>query len=89
MFFIDGCTSEITNGLFSWPESNLGTSVNLNCSCANLSLGVGQPIATRTCSGNFTNGAMWILPNTSTCERFINQTQLLCSTTQVQLQNMY
>lgn len=85
LIFSDGCPFEVTNASFSWPETNLGTVVTLNCSCNGLSLGVGQPVATRTCSGNFTNGAEWDTPNTLQCETFTDEVQLLCNTTQVTL----
>ena len=80
----DGCISEVTSFSSSiyWPETNLGSTIELDCPCGDLSLGEGRPIGTRTCSGDFISGAIWNTPNDSVCE-FQIQEQELCDITQV------
>lgn len=77
----DGCVSEIISGL-SWAETNLGINATLDCPCGDISLGEGQPTATRRCGGNFTSGAKWEDPEDDSCD-FDRMTEDLCNVVQV------
>ena len=66
----------------SWPETNLGTTVELNCPCGGLVLGEGRPVAERMCAGSFLTGAVWNSPSDSVCN-FDEQTQGFCSVPEV------
>ena len=81
---IDGCSSEVTS--FSsrvyWPETNLGTTVELVCPCGDLPQGDGHPRAKRTCGGNFSMGAIWNSPDDSVCD-FDIRTHRICNVSTV------
>jgi hypothetical protein len=78
----DGCISETTNGTFHWPEIGVGTDYSINCSCGDLSLGKGRPVARRSCRGDFIRGGTWGTPDVDECN-FDDQSLLLCNATQV------
>ena len=65
-----------------WPETNLGINSTLECPCGDISLGVGQPRASRRCGGTFATGAEWREPLDSSCV-FDNRTKELCDVNQV------
>lgn len=78
---LDGCVSQMSTSAGGvsvvWPETDLGQTVTVLCPCANFSLGIGHPAATRTCTGSFTTGAQWQLSSLDICD-FSSTTQNLC-----------
>lgn len=75
----DGCVSEPVTAFpeESWPETALGQLVAIECPCGNLSLGMGHPMATRMCAGNFVAGAQWAPSVTDACD-LSDMSQTLC-----------
>ena len=77
MIISDGCHSNFTiipshsgterlNIVITWPETNIGGLAIVNCPCGNLSK-EGQLIAIRYCGGDFTDGAVWGIPDVVQC----------------------
>ena len=75
----DGCSSHTTvipphhssnsslNISITWPESNLGVNVTVDCPCGNLMLGSDSLVAHRFCGGNFRTGGEWENPIDTRC----------------------
>ncbi|XP_019864466.1 PREDICTED: uncharacterized protein LOC109593811 [Amphimedon queenslandica] len=75
----DGCMPDTTiipphtnvtdlNVTITWNETELGSDVQVHCPCGNGNASMEFNLtATRTCQGNFKDGAMWKEPNVSSC----------------------
>ena len=61
----------------TWPEINLGQSVTLGCPCGGIDLQSSFLVATRTCGGNYLEGAAWDEPNDGPCN-FTDTVRELC-----------
>ena len=88
ILYTDGCSAEVTtipsqenegiNVSLSWPESDLGQNVTIDCPCGNFSFGEEvQSTASRYCGGSFSAGAMWAEPQDELCN-FTETTRRLC-----------
>ena len=79
---LDGCSSEVTDSIYKWPEASIGSIVMLDCPCGGLSLGMGSPVSIRSCTGDYNNGGSWTLPNNTQCN-FDHNILTLCNITLV------
>ena len=56
------------NVTITWNEIELGSDIQVHCPCGNGNASMEfNLMATRTCQGNFKDGAMWKEPNVSSC----------------------
>ena len=80
----DGCASEPIADFpqLFWPETDLGQVASVECPCGDSSLGMGHPVGSRMCVGDFSVGARWSSPLTDACD-FSNTEQSLCQVSTV------
>ena len=66
----------------TWPELEIGEIATESCACGSLDTVTVEYQATRTCGGNYSNGAAWRSQDVSRC-LFSNTTLRLCQATEV------
>ena len=93
LYCTDGCEEDETilpsdtlNITLSWPETNLGQVIELQCPCGTLSAETNKSIsnskARRECGGNFTHGGVWETAHVAPCN-FSQTTRRLCQIAEV------
>lgn len=89
MLTIDGCISKdylipsfqndsSLDFNITFPETNLGQTVTIECPCGGLNLSSTALIATRKCGGTYDSGAEWEKPDVSACN-FTDSIRRLCN----------
>ena len=75
--FKDGCPTSSTTVssnfgdpiIIKWPETNIGEIAVVNCPCGSNDMSAGGTLkASRSCGGDFTNGALWQAPSVMKCK---------------------
>ena len=81
--YIDGCNPDTFEGI-KWPETNLGSSASVPCSCSEFAGSLAGKIF-RLCNGTYSQRARWsVRLDKSQCTALSSQqTGLLCEAAQV------